>query len=123
MEKRTKVALSFGVLIALVFGLYFFTDWFSKTTGFLIENEEEESSLARCLTGKNVVFYGSRKCADCKKQIDFFGNGFRYLNYVECNGHPGKCQELKIVPAWEINGQMVYGLKSLSELRVLSGCS
>lgn len=117
-----KVILSFVVLVVLIFGLYFFTDWFSKTTGYLIEDEEEETTLAKCLAEKNVKLYGSKKCPDCKKQRDFFGNGFKFVNYVECNGLGENCQELRLVPAWEINGEFYYGLKSLNELKIISGC-
>ena len=122
MEKRTKVIASFVFLVVLVVGLYFFSDWFSKTTGYLIEDEEAETALAKCLSGKNAVMYGAKKCSDCKKQKDIFGNGFKFVNYVECNGNMGKCQELRVVPAWEINGKILYGVKSLEELRLLTVC-
>lgn len=122
MERRTKVIASFIFLIALVTGLYFFSDWFSKTTGYLIEDEEREVELAKCLSEKNIVLYGAKKCPDCKKQKDIFGNGFKYINYKECNGTIGKCQELRGVPAWEVNGRIIYGVKSLEELGFLAGC-
>jgi len=109
-------------MIFLIMGLYFFSDWFLKTTGYLIEKEEEENELARCLTEKGAVMYGAKKCPDCGRQKGIFGSGFRYVRYQECNGNVGKCQELKGVPAWEINGNLLYGVKSLKELRVLSGC-
>jgi hypothetical protein len=122
MDKRNKLIVSFMFLVFLVIGLYYFSDWFSKTTGYLIEDEEAEADLAKCLTKQNVVLYGAAKCVDCKKQIDLFGNGFKFVNYVECNGHSGVCQDLSGVPSWHIGENFVYGVKSLSELRILANC-
>ena len=102
-------------------GLYFFSDWFSKTTGYVIGDEEEETSLAKCLSEKGTILYGAKKCPNCEKQRDFFGKGFRFLNYKECNGN-NECSELRGLPAWMINGKFHYGLKSLEDLKLISGC-
>ena len=75
MNTQQKTLLSFGILIIVVFGLYFFTDWFSKVTGYL-GGEDERSKLARCLSDKEAEFYGGVYCADCEKQLKLFGSAF-----------------------------------------------
>ena len=113
---------TFAFLILLVTVLYFFTDWFSKATGYLI-GEDSDKELAKCLTEKGVKLYTIDNCNYCEKQKKLFGNeALKYLNYYECSGDILECSKLESVPAWEINGDIYYGIKSLDELRVLSGC-
>ena len=122
MEKRNKIMFTFAFLILLVTVLYFFTDWFSKATGYIV-GEDSDKELAKCLTEKGVKLYTIDNCNYCEKQKKLFGNeALKYLNYYECSGDILECSKLESVPAWEINGDIYYGIKSLDELRVLSGC-
>jgi hypothetical protein len=43
MNKRNNVILTFIALIILISGLYIFTDWFSKTTGFSPPEQNNQS--------------------------------------------------------------------------------
>ena len=123
MEKKYKIIFTFAFLIFLVAILYFFTDWFSKATGYII-GEDSDKELAKCLTEKGIKLYTVANCNFCEKQKKLFGNeALKYLNYVECSENFLECSKLKSVPAWKINGEINYGLKSLDELRALSGCS
>jgi len=122
MENKNKVILTFIILIFLITFLYFFSDWFSKTTGYSIE-EDPDITLAKCLTEKGIILYGAKACSECQKQIQLFGNkAFENINYIICNGEGGACQEILSVPAWDIDGTIYYGIKSTSQLRSLSGC-
>ena len=122
VEPRSKVMMTFVVLILLVAGLYMFSGWFSNTTGYAI-GEDERVQLAQCLSGKDVVMYGSIYCKHCSDQKDVFGNtAFKFVDYIECSGGNPLCVELEGVPAWEINGTINYGVHSLEELGELSGC-
>lgn len=85
-------------------------------------------ALAKYLTEKGAVFYGSYTCSHCEKQKETLGDGLKYINYVECNpqgenAQPDKCTAAGIegYPTWIINGQKTTGAKSLSELTQLSG--
>ncbi len=122
MEGRNKVILTFIILIFLIAFLYLSSDWFSRTTGFGIQ-EDPDIVLAKCLTQKGIKLYGAKACSDCQKQIQLFGpSAFEHINYIICNGEGGTCQEILSVPAWDINGTIYYGIKSTNNLRSLSGC-
>jgi len=122
MESRTKVIFTFLTLIFLIGGLYFFADWFSKATGYNVENDPDVS-LTKCLTKKGIKFYGTDNCPLCHKQEGLFGTAaIQFLNYIDCSKHPGDCAHLQKVPAWYINGTLSYGIKTMADLRKLSAC-
>lgn len=121
MQKRNKLIITFVFLVFLVAGLYFFTDWFSKTTGYAV-GEDPDINLANCLTSKGIKMYGGKSCPICKFQESLFGEAFKFIPYVDCSKKLMECFDLESVPAWEINGKIYYGIKELSTLRILSGC-
>ena len=121
MEQFGRTIITFGVLVFIIFGLYFFSDWFSKTTGYVL-GEDEKLQLAQCLTIKEAIFYRSATCPDCDNQLELFGNGaVRFLNVVNC-ASADECPNGG-VPAWKVNGQTYYGIKQFNELIELSGCA
>ncbi|MCH7568121.1 MAG: hypothetical protein IIA87_01750 [Nanoarchaeota archaeon] len=121
MKPRTRVFVTFSILVMIIVGLYFFTDWFSKVTGYVL-GEDEKIKLAQCLDGKNAVLYISSTCPDCDKQRELFGEeAFKFISYFECKSIE-ECPDLKGVPAWKINGEFYYGKKSLGSLQKISGC-
>lgn len=121
MEQTTKTILTFGVMVFVIFGLYFFSDWFSKTTGYVL-GEDEKLKLAQCLGTKDVTFYRSSTCPECDEQIDAFGkDASRFLKIVSCSSVE-ECPDGG-VPAWKIGSQIHYGVKNFDELTSLSGCS
>lgn len=119
MEQYRKTMITFGVLIIVLFGLYYFSDWFSKTTGYVL-GEDEKEKLVTCLNGKNAVFYTSSTCPDCEAQLEMFGKAKDSLNVISCSSLE-ECPEGG-VPAWQIGKQVVYGVKQLDELIKISGC-
>ena len=121
MEARTKAMISFAVLVVLLFGLYGFTDWFSKTTGYVF-GEDEKVILAQCLDGKKTVFYVSETCPKCDEQLEYFGNtASDFLRVFECDDAE-TCPAEGGVPAWKINGEFYYGIRELNDLIEISGC-
>lgn len=120
MEQFGKTILTFGVLVFIIFGLYFFSDWFSKTTGYVL-GEDEKLRLTQCLTSKDAVFYRSATCPDCDAQLELFGDeAARFLNIVNCASSE-QCPEGG-VPAWEINEQIYYGIQQFNDLISVSEC-
>lgn len=120
MEQQLRTIITFVVLIFIVFGLYFFSDWFSKTTGFVL-GEDEKLKLAQCL-GDKSTFYKSSTCPECDKQLEHFGkDASRFLNIVSCL-NVDECPAGG-VPAWKIGSQIHYGVKNLDELTILSDCA
>ncbi len=122
MEKSTKTIATFFALVLIIAGLYFFSDWFSKTTGYVL-GEDEKIKLARCLgEERKAVFYMESDCADCFKQIERFGEeAFSSIPVVDCSQN-NICGSLKTLPAWEINGNFYYGDIELEKLIEISGC-
>lgn len=125
-------ALVVGIAIIVLISNYF-TGWLSNyLTGWFVRPQVPPGTydtFAKCLTQKGVVMYGAYWCGHCANQKAMFGDSFQYINYVECdpngqNSNSQLCQQKGIngYPAWEINGTLYYGEKSLQELSQLSGC-
>jgi hypothetical protein len=121
MRPRNKALLTFTILIFMISGMYLFTDWFSKTTGYVL-GEDEKLRLAQCLTGEESVLYVSSSCLACKKQTELFGEtALKFLEIEVCD-EIEKCPELRGVPSWHIRGEFYYGVQELNELIEISGC-
>jgi uncharacterized membrane protein len=62
------------------------------------------ADLARCLTTKGYVMFGSLSCGHCVMQKNMFGPAFRYVAFVDCWVGTGtqKCKANKITgfPTW-----------------------
>ena len=120
MRQFTKTVVTFGVLIVVIGSLYMFTHWFSRTTGYVL-GEDEKISLAHCLAINDAVFFTSNTCPECQKQLDLFGKvATSALPLIQCE-RVEQCPEGG-VPAWKISGQIKYGFKNFNELKLLSGC-
>lgn len=119
VDPRTGVLISFVILVLLVISLYYFTDWFSRVTGYFT-GEEEKVKLARCLDEKGAEFYDSVGCEECERQVKEFGRVIQIVNRVDCDKED--CSNIKELPAWYISGEVYYGFKNLTELSEISGC-
>lgn len=121
MEQYTKTMITFGVFVVVLFGLYYFSDWFSRTTGYVL-GDDEKMKLATCLKNNGAVFYTSSTCPDCERQLEMFGkDAAGVLNVVIC----ASVDECPIggVPAWRIGRETIYGVKEFDELIRISGCN
>ncbi|PIN73255.1 hypothetical protein COV20_03425 [Candidatus Woesearchaeota archaeon CG10_big_fil_rev_8_21_14_0_10_45_16] len=115
------------ILILNLLPLLFFNISFSP--------DENHDALAKCLTEKGVVMYGSFRCGVCAKTREMFGESFQYVKEIEC--HPqGEDSETELclskniegTPTWvlEIDGveQKRYaGFLTIDELKDFSGCT
>ena len=120
MDPRTRVVLTGGIIVVLVFGLYIFTDWFSKATGYVL-GEDQKAAFANCLKEHGAVLYEGAECAACEKQRKILGEGaYAIIPRVMCG--EDLCKGLRSVPAWEIEGKLSYGTKTYAELDDLSIC-
>jgi len=86
--------------------------------------EDKVTRLAKCLSDKGAVMFGSAYCGHCSNQKKMFGDAFKYIEYVECTEETEKCQQNNIqsVPAWKINGILYVGSRPLDSLASLVGC-
>lgn len=118
MEPRVRVMFTAGVVLALIVGFYLFSDWFSKATGYVL-GEDQKAAFAHCLKDNGGVLYETADCADCEKQRSILGEGaYQVVPRITCGAN--KCQGLRSVPAWEIEGNLYYGIKTYKELDELS---
>lgn len=120
MEARTRVFITMFILFGLITGMYVFSDWFSKVTGYILGNSQEVE-LAKCLKEKGTVLYTQENCVDCYYQEQLLGSrALSLLDKQECTA--STCLGIRSFPAWEINGQFYYGNKTLEELKTIAGC-
>ncbi len=84
--------------------------------------------LAKHLSSIGAIKYSVYWCRHCHEQNQLFGKqAVKELNNVECspngdNNQTELCREKGItnVPAWEINGNIESGIKTLKQLSDLS---
>ena len=81
----------------------------------------EETAI--CI-GENSILYGQLGCHACEKQEDLFGDNYEHLTTVDCFYNREECIEKNIqgTPTWIINEDQHLGVKSLKELKDLTGC-
>ena len=100
------------------------------TVDSIAPEDMEAALLARCMTTKGVELYGSYTCPHCKTQEEMFGDGYEYINYIECNkNHEDadleacKNAELTAYPTWVLpDGEQLIGTRQLNELAEATGC-
>ncbi len=90
--------------------------------------------LAKCLTQKGWIMYGSYTCSACLAQKKLFGEAFEHIKEIECNPHAPnteveQCIEKKIrtTPTWilEKEGQEIISIPEyqlLEDLAMHSDC-
>lgn len=109
-------------LAAIAWGIYYFA--YYRSSGSTTD------ALAQCLTNKGAKMYGAWWCPHCADEKELFGNGFHYINYVECSP-PGQrtqndvCKEagIKSYPTWEFaDGSRTTGTQPLEALGKKTGC-
>lgn len=94
------------------------------------KSDPKLDNFAKCLSEKNVKFYGAFWCPHCANQKKLFGNSFKYVNYIECSTPDGKeqlqlCKDaaIKGYPTWEFSdGSRLEGEASFEVLSQKSGC-
>ncbi len=88
-----------------------------------------EIELAEHLTAKGVLNYGAFWCPHCFEQKLLLGKeAFEKIKYIECdpagkNPQTQACVDAGIqsFPTWEINGELMPGVRTAEELAELTG--
>ncbi len=80
--------------------------------------------FAKCLTEKGAVVYGNDACQYTNKQLNYFGNSKKYLNYIKCSENRALCDQkgVRTTPTWEINGQTYSQVQTFETLAAATGC-
>ena len=113
MKKNTATML---VLIILVVGVIIIISYIKNNN-----NIDEET--AKCIASKSQL-YVKIGCSHCLQQEQILGDYLNLFNITDCLNNIGICSDklIEFVPAWIINNQKYYGVKSLNELKGLTGC-
>ena len=79
--------------------------------------------IAKCI-GENAELYVQLGCPACKTQENIFGEDYEKLNVIDCFYEREKCIEKKIevTPTWIIQEEQFKGIKSIDQLKELTGC-
>jgi hypothetical protein len=80
-----------------------------------------EKSTAQCI-GANSELYVQLGCHACAVQEDMFGENYQYLNIIDCFYEGDKCGAISATPTWIIDGEKYVDVKSVEELKELTGC-
>ena len=120
-SSKRKVIITLSVGIILIVGLWLIAEAITTYTGYAINENVDE--FAECV-GENSVLYFSPTCSHCIRQKKMFGTSVSYLNMVDCTLERELCSEKQLagVPAWEINGEIHYGVQDFDILSDLTGC-
>jgi len=71
------------------------------------KNDTKYDEFGKCLTERGVVMYGAFWCPSCERVKDKFGDSFKFVSYVECDGRdpkgqPERClaENIEGYPTW-----------------------
>ena len=120
MKIKQKHLIIAGIVAIAIVAIYFIG---SYLTGQYVAVGSYDD-LAKCLTEKGTVMYGSDGCSACAEQKRLFGDSFQYVTYVKCPEQINLCREKGIerVPSWEIDGKIYIGVKTPETLVTMAGC-
>ncbi len=108
-KKNLATILTILIIVAIIIFVKFYNP---KIT-------DEETS--RCI-GENSVLYVQLGCHACETQTELFGENKKYLNEIDCFYNKDKCGEIQYTPTWVINNEKYIGVRSIEELKSLTGC-
>ena len=112
MKKGDLICIGVIVLIMIIAVVYSFT---GKDTTTI--NEE----TATCISERSEIYVLST-CGACKAQKEILGEYLELFNITDCTENPELCVGISAVPTWFINGEKVVGVRTVEQLKEISGC-
>ena len=114
-----KEILTIAFLVIIVLGIILLINYI-KATGNAIQNEEE---AIKCIA-KNAKLVVSKTCSHCATQKEILGDYIDLFTLYEASESPEILQKYSItgVPTWIINEKAYTGVKTIEELKELTGC-
>jgi uncharacterized membrane protein YkgB len=92
--------------------------------GYLKTSTIDEQTI-KCIAS-NSHLYIKEGCHYCTQQETILGNYTTLFNITECTQNIQECENVLgipfSIPTWIINNQQYVGVKSLKELKSLTGC-
>jgi hypothetical protein len=117
MKKDTKIYLILLVLIVIIIlGIFIYKSYSKKNYDIEVIN---------CIASKSSI-YSSKVCGHCIKQKEILGDYYTLFNVTDCflEENYQKCNDANIpgTPTWIINNKQYPGIKTIEELKTLTGC-
>jgi len=115
MKRDLKIYISLVVIIIVII-----------IAVFMIKNQDQsdvgEESI-KCIASKTLL-YSSKTCGYCKRQKDILGDYYSLFNVIDCFDESQKCADaqIRVYPTWIIDGKQDSGVKTIQELKELTGC-
>ena len=115
MEQSTKTAimvLAVVAIIAIIFLIY-----------YVKANGNSDEKTMKCIAEKSVL-YVSKTCGHCAAQKQILSEYINMFTIIDCQDNIEKCQDdgILYVPTWIISGEKYTGIKTIAELKELTGC-
>ena len=112
MKKKIKSQIIIVGIILIVLILLFIPTKKPQTNGV---------EIIKCI-GERATLYIQLGCSHCKTQEALFGENYEFINSVDCFYENEKCGRIKATPSWNINGEIVVGVKTIDQLKELAQC-
>ena len=90
---------------------------------YLPKQSNLDHEMMSCI-GENSLLVASKGCGYCHNQIEMFGDDKDSLNIIYCEDDEQFCIDNQIagVPTWIINEEKFVGVRTIDELKELTGC-
>jgi len=82
-----------------------------------------EEQIVKCIASESRL-YVSRTCSHCAEQKQILGNYTSLFNMTDCLVSPEICsmEGITRLPTWIIDGQKYEGIKTIEQLKSMTGC-
>ncbi len=122
MEKNKLATVAVVGIILVIAGAIIF---FQNFNGDTIQNTPAEKTAK--WIGEHSVLYVQTGCSHCVEQEELFGVNVRFLTIVDCikeeNRQACILAGIEATPTWIIDGEKYVGVKTIEELKELTGYS
>lgn len=104
------------ILVAIVIGVIVLIN-------FIQGNGSEEEEVVNCIA-ENSMLIVSKTCGHCVNQLRILGDNQDKFSILYVDDDPSILDEYDIrgVPSWIINEKVYSGVRSIEELKSLTGC-
>lgn len=114
MEKREikiLIILSVAVII-IILAIYFFR-----------KNGNLDEEIIKCIASKSLLI-AKKDCGTCAYQKQILGNYTSYFDIIDIIEYPEIVEQYNLikVPTWIIDGKKYTGVKTLKDLKKITGC-
>lgn len=120
MQKEKLATVGFVIGILAIAGAIIF---FQNFQGGVIKDTPQEE-VAKWI-GDHSTLYVQTGCSHCIEQEDLFGANVRYLTIVDCIKQENRqeCIDkgIEATPTWIIDGEKYVRVKTIEELKELTG--